>query len=68
MSLYDLYQQTNGPDTLTIVDGWASDAAIPAHTAHPNVARVVDQLNPLLAAPLAVTTSIRLSHSTGESQ
>lgn len=65
---YDVYQQTNEPDTFTIVDGWASEAAIAAHTAHPNVARVVDQLNPMLASPLAVTTSIRISDSTGDIQ
>jgi quinol monooxygenase YgiN len=65
---YDLYQQTDAPDTFTIVDGWASDAAIAAHTAHPNVARVVAQLNPLLASPLVMTTSIRLSPSPGELQ
>jgi quinol monooxygenase YgiN len=58
---YDLYQQTNELDTFYIVDGWASEAAVAAHTAHPNVSRVVEQLLPLLASPLVVTTNTRLS-------
>lgn len=58
---YDINQQVNEPDTFYIVDGWASDEAIAAHTAHPNVSRVVEQLLPLLASPLEVTTSRRIS-------
>ncbi|MFZ3572316.1 putative quinol monooxygenase [Streptomyces sp. BH097] len=58
---YDINQQTDEPDTFYIIDGWASDEAIAEHTAHPNVARVVDQLVPLLAVPLHVTTSTRIS-------
>ncbi|MGW6405483.1 putative quinol monooxygenase [Streptomyces sp. NPDC055134] len=58
---YDIIQQTDEPDTFYIVDGWASHEAIAEHTVHPNVARVVDQLAPLLAVPLHVTTSIRVS-------
>jgi len=58
---YDVYQQRDEPDTFYIVDGWASQAAVEAHSAHPNVSRVVGQLLPLLASPLAVTTSSRVS-------
>lgn len=58
---YDLYQQTDDPDTFFILDGWASEEAVALHTAHPNVPRIVDQLNPLLASPLVVTTSNRVS-------
>ena len=58
---YDINQQIDEPDTFYIVDGWASDAAVVAHTAHPNVSRVVEQLLPLLASPLQVTTSRRIS-------
>jgi quinol monooxygenase YgiN len=58
---YDIYQQSNDPDTFYIIDGWASEEAIAAHTAHPNVSRVVDQLLPLLESPLKVTTSLRVS-------
>ena len=58
---YDINQRINQPDTFYIVDGWASDAAVAAHTAHPNVSRVVEQLLPLLASPLDVTTSSRIS-------
>lgn len=58
---YDLYQQTDEPNTFYIVDGWVSAEAIATHTEHPNVPRIVEQLLPLLASPLEVTTSIRLS-------
>lgn len=58
---YDLYEQINEPDTFYIVDGWASDEAVELHAVHPNVPRVVEQLLPLLASPLHVTTSQRLS-------
>ena len=61
---YDLYQQSDEPDTFFIVDGWASEGAIEEHAAHPNVTRVVDQLLPLLECPLKVTTSIRVSKHT----
>jgi quinol monooxygenase YgiN len=55
---YDIDQ-----DTFYIVDGWTSEEAIAAHTVHPNVSRVVEQLLPLLVSPLEVSTSIRLSDS-----
>jgi quinol monooxygenase YgiN len=58
---YDINQQTDEPDTFYIVDGWASEEAIATHTEHPNVGRVVEQLLPLLASPLEVSTSIRIS-------
>jgi quinol monooxygenase YgiN len=58
---YDLYQQADEPNTFYIVDGWESAEAVAAHTEHPNVPRIVEQLLPLLAFPLKVTTSIRLS-------
>ena len=58
---YDVYQDTRWPDTFYIIDGWVSEAAIAAHTAHPNVPRVVEQLLPLLAKPLDLAVSARLS-------
>jgi quinol monooxygenase YgiN len=58
---YDIYQQNDDLDTFFIVDGWASEQAVKAHTAHPNVPRVVAQLLPLLERPLVVTTSSRIS-------
>jgi quinol monooxygenase YgiN len=45
---YDLYQQVDEPNTFYIIDGWASEEAVAAHTMHPNVSRVVAQLLPLL--------------------
>ncbi|MET7464399.1 putative quinol monooxygenase [Nonomuraea sp. NPDC005501] len=58
---YDLYQQSDEPDTFYIVDGWASPEAVAEHAEHPNVTKVVEQLLPLLAVPLKVTTSNRVS-------
>jgi quinol monooxygenase YgiN len=58
---YDIHQQVDRPDVFRIIDGWASDEAIAAHTVHANVSRVVDRLLPLLASPLEVTTSVRIS-------
>ena len=60
---YDLYQQIDQPNVFCLVDGWESQEALDAHTAHPNVPKVVEQLLPLLASPLEVTTSLRLSES-----
>ena len=57
---YELYQQADEPNTFYIVYGRVSAEAIAAHTEHPNVPRIVEQLLPLLASPLEVTTSIRL--------
>lgn len=58
---YDLYQQSDEPDTFYIVDGWASPEAVAEHAEHPNVTKVVEQLLPLLDVPLKVTTSNRVS-------
>lgn len=58
---YDLYQKADEPDVFTLIDGWASEQAIADHLVHPNVPRVTDQLLPLLASPLEVTTSVRIS-------
>jgi quinol monooxygenase YgiN len=58
---YDLYQQADRPEVFTILDGWTSQEAIEAHTVHPNVPRITEQLLPLLASPLEVTTSLRLT-------
>lgn len=58
---YDLYQQSDEPDTFYVVDGWASPEAVAEHAEHPNVTKVVEQLLPLLAVSLKVTTSHRVS-------
>jgi quinol monooxygenase YgiN len=58
---YDLYQQGDEPDVFYIIDGWKSDDAVAAHAVHPNVPKIVDQLLSLLAAPLKITNSLRLS-------
>jgi quinol monooxygenase YgiN len=58
---YDVYQQSDQPDTFYIIDGWASEEAVAVHSAHPNVSRVVGQLVSLLESPLEVITSNRVS-------
>jgi quinol monooxygenase YgiN len=58
---YHLYQQSDQLNDFYIVDGWASEQAVAAHLAHPNVIRVVEQLLPRLASPLEITTNIRVS-------
>ncbi|MET9387004.1 putative quinol monooxygenase [Streptomyces sp. NPDC002928] len=58
---YDLYQQSDKPDTFYIIDGWTSAEAVAEHAEHPNVTKVVEQLLPLLEVPLKVTTSNRVS-------
>ena len=58
---YDLYQERDHPDTFVLLDGWASEEALAAHAVHPNVSRVVEQLNPLLAVPLGHHHSRRLT-------
>jgi quinol monooxygenase YgiN len=58
---YDLYQERDLPSTFVLLDGWASEAALAAHAAHPNVDRVVEQLTPLLAGPLEVMHSRRMT-------
>lgn len=58
---YDLDQDIKDPDFFYIVDGWVSDEAIAAHTTHPNVPRIVELLTPLLAEPLSVSISNRIS-------
>ncbi|ACQ93116.1 Antibiotic biosynthesis monooxygenase [Tolumonas auensis DSM 9187] len=61
---YDLNQDIKNPDFFYIMDGWVSDEAIAAHMAHPNVPRVVEQLKPLLAEPLSLSISHRISAGT----
>jgi quinol monooxygenase YgiN len=58
---YDIYQERDYPDTFVLLDGWTSEAALADHAVHPNVNRVVQQLNPLLASPLEHLHSRRLS-------
>ena len=63
---YDLYQDANAPDTFILLDGWTSKEALAMHVVHPNVARVVDQMLPLLSHPIANIYSTRLSKNKGE--
>jgi quinol monooxygenase YgiN len=60
---YDLYHDGKDEDAFYIVDGWVSEEAIASHGVHPNVARVVEQLMPLLKGPLEISTSNRLSEN-----
>ena len=58
---YDVYQERDHPSTFVLLDGWASEAALEVHGAHPNLARVVEQLTPLLAGPLEIMHNRRMS-------
>lgn len=58
---YDLYQDRSDPDIFYIINGWVSDDAVVGHQAHPNLPRVLGQLSPLLADPLSMAMSQRLS-------
>jgi quinol monooxygenase YgiN len=58
---YDLQQQADLPDMFHLVDGWVNQAAVDDHATHPNVLRIVAELEPLLASPLEISTSVRIS-------
>jgi quinol monooxygenase YgiN len=58
---YDLYHERDLPGTFVLLDGWSWEAALAAHGVHPNVTRVVEQLTPLLASPLEILHSRRIT-------
>lgn len=60
---YDLYQSADTPTKFFILDGWRDQAAVEAHGRHPNVARVVKDLVPLLVEPVAIKTNLRVSQA-----
>jgi len=58
---YDLYQNIDEPTTFFILDGWRDQACVERHTKHPNVARVLEKLVPLLSRPISITSNTRVS-------
>ena len=58
---YDLFRERDFPETFVLLDGWASAAALASHAIHHNVTRVVEQPMPLLASPLEVMHSRRMT-------
>jgi quinol monooxygenase YgiN len=62
---YDLYQDSSAPDTFILLDGWTSKETLAMHAVHPNVLRVVELMQPLMASPLAHIYSTRLSENKG---
>jgi quinol monooxygenase YgiN len=60
---YDLYQKIENPNTFYILDGWVNEKAVAAHAQHPNVARVMEVLSPLLL----LAPNIKLSHQVSDS-
>lgn len=58
---YDLYQTFEDPCIFYILDGWANEKAVQKHTKHPNIARVMEQMSPLLLEPPKIILSQRVS-------
>lgn len=58
---YDLYQKIEDPNIFYIIDGWVNEKAVAEHAQHPNVARVMEHLGPLLLYPPKITLSHRVS-------
>ncbi|OON70305.1 putative quinol monooxygenase [Hymenobacter sp. CRA2] len=61
---YHLFQQAEEPDTFLLSAAWAHDEAVAAHPTPPQ-SRVVEQLQPLLAVPMHVRHTRRLSEHPG---
>jgi quinol monooxygenase YgiN len=57
---YNIFQQADDADAFLIGAGWANDEAVAAHPTPPQ-ARLVEQVLPLLASPMEVVATRRLS-------
>lgn len=58
---YDLYQEITDRNTFYIIDGWTNQAAMDAHANNPHVAKVMEELGPLLVFGPSITLSTRVS-------
>ncbi len=58
---YDLYQKIDDPNTFYIIDGWANQEAVDSHANNPHVAKVMEELDPLLVFGPSITLSSRVS-------
>ena len=59
---YHLFQQAGDPDAFWLGAAWVSDEAVAAHPTPPQ-SRLVEQLLPLLASPMQVTPTRRVSEN-----
>ncbi|MGI4867554.1 MAG: putative quinol monooxygenase [Janthinobacterium lividum] len=59
---YHIFQQAEDADTFLIAAAWADDAAVAAHPT-PAQARLVEQMLPLLAVPMQVLPTRRVSEN-----
>lgn len=59
---YNIFQQAEAPDTFLIAAAWLDDEAIAAHPTPPQ-SRLVEQLRPLLAAPMQALPIRRVSEN-----
>lgn len=59
---YDLFQQADDPDTFLVVAAWANDEAVAAHPTPPQ-SGVVESIMPLLATPMQVLHTRRVSEN-----
>jgi quinol monooxygenase YgiN len=57
---YTIFQQPEDLDAFIIAAGWVDDQAVAAHPTPPQ-SRLVESMRPLLAAPLQVVHTRRLS-------
>ncbi len=57
---YDLFQQADDPEAFWLTAAWADNEAVAAHPTPPQ-SQVVEQLRPLLAAPMQVIPTRRVS-------
>lgn len=59
---YNIFQQAEDADAFLIAAGWADDEAVAAHPT-PAQARLVELMQPLLAAPMQVVPTQRVSEN-----
>lgn len=64
---YNIFQQTEDSEAFMIAAGWANDAAVAAHPTPPQ-SRLVEQLLPLLASPMEVLPTRRVSENPAEKE
>src|ERR1700754_4803306 len=58
---YYLQQNIDDPNTFYIIDGWTNQQAVEAHAGNPHVAKVMEELGPLLVFGPSITLSTRVS-------
>jgi quinol monooxygenase YgiN len=59
---YHLFQQAEDPEAFVLAAAWADDTAVAAHPTPPQ-ARLVERMLPLLASPMEVLPTRRVSEN-----